>query len=133
MRITNDFITELNDDEIFVFGSNESGIHGGGAAKLAFDKFGAIWNNPVGIQGRSYAIPTKSKGIVRTLTIEEIKPYVNDFIEFAKNNNSLKFMVTEIGCGLAGLKPEQIAPLFIDCIDMVNVWLPKRFIDVLTK
>ena len=131
MRITNNNITELRPNEIFVFGSNLSGIHGGGAAKLAKDKFGAKLGVSTGVTGQCYAIPTKSEYIVRTLTIKEIKPYVDDFISFASENKDYTFLVTEIGCGLAGLKHEHIAPLFklVETEDIGNIHLPQKFWD----
>ena len=85
-RVTNDEIISLEDGQVFVFGSNLSGIHGGGAAKLALNEFGAKWGQATGIQGNTYAIPTKSEGILRTLTVDEIKPHVDVFLEHVKNN-----------------------------------------------
>lgn len=125
-RVTNDEITHVSGNEIFVFGSNLSGMHGGGAAKVAM-KWGAIWGVGVGIKGNTYAIPTKSKEFKRTLTIDEIKPYVIDFVRFAKDNPDLRFYVTEIGCGIAGLTIEEVAPLFRYTIKMNNVFLPAKF------
>ena len=133
MRTTCNNITELKDNQIFVFGSNLSGIHGAGAAKTAVDKFGAILYNPEGLQGKSYAIPTKDKSIRSTLPIEEIKIYVDGFIEFAKQNQELEFLVTEIGCGLAGLKPFEIAPLFINVVEIKNIHLPEKFWNIINK
>lgn len=130
-RITSQSITKLAYNEVFVFGSNLSGIHGGGAAKVAFDKFGAIYGQWIGLQGKSYAIPTKSEGIKRTLEISEIKPFIDDFIEWAKYHKGNVFLVTEIGCGLAGYEPMQIAPLFESARDIENIHLPKRFWDVI--
>ena len=125
-RITPDIITKLKDNEIFIFGSNLSGRHGKGAAKTALG-WGAKWGQAKGLQGRTYGIPTKDASIRRTLTIEEIKPFVDEFIEFAKANENLIFLVTEIGCGLAGYKPKDIAPLFAECVNLKNVKLPQRF------
>jgi len=125
-RVTLDNITKLNNNEIFVFGSNLSGIHGKGAAKKALT-WGAKWGQAVGLQGRTYGIPTKDSSIRRTLSLNEIKPFVDDFIEFAKNNQKLVFLVTEIGCGLAGLKPKDVAPLFNECVNIENIHLPERF------
>lgn len=125
-RITSDSIKKLDTNQIFVFGSNESGRHGLGAAKTALG-WGAKWGQAEGIQGRTYGIPTKDSSVRRTLSVDEIKPYVDRFIEFASNNKELTFLVTEIGCGLAGLKPKQIAPLFKEAISLDNVHLPKRF------
>lgn len=132
MRITNDEMTatDVKAGEYFVFGSNLSGIHGGGAARFAYDELGAEWGNPVGIQGQSYAIPTKSENITRTLTIEEIKPFVDEFIEVARTNPAT-FYVTEIGCGLAGLTYEQVAPLFKNAMELENVYLPEEFWNIL--
>ena len=120
-QFTPDFITELKENEIFVFGSNLEGMHGGGAARLAYNKFGAIWGQGVGLQGQSYGIPTMHGGV------DAIKPYVDEFIEFAKSHPELTFLVTRIGCGIAGFRDEEIAPLFKECIEMENVCLPRSF------
>ena len=122
---TPDRVSVLKPNEIFVFGSNLAGSHGGGAARLAYNCFGAIWGQGVGLQGQSYAIPTMQGGV------ETIKPYVDDFIEFAKEHSEYKFLVTRIGCGIAGFTDAEIAPLFSDAIDIVNVILPKEFVDVI--
>ncbi len=121
-QFTPDFITELKENEIFVFGSNLQGMHGGGAARLAYEKFGAIWGQGVGLQGQSYGIPTMHGGV------DAIKPYVDDFIEFAKSHPELTFLVTRIGCGIAGFRDEEIAPLFKECIEIDNVILPRSFV-----
>lgn len=123
-RFTPDFIRELKENEIFVFGSNLEGMHGGGAARLAYNKFGAIWGQGVGLQGQSYGIPTMHGGV------EDIKPYVNEFIEFAKSHPELTFLVTRIGCGIAGFRDEEIAPLFKECIEIDNVILPRSFVTI---
>lgn len=130
MNITEKNITKLEENQIFVFGSNLSGRHGKGAAKTALD-WGAKWGQAKGLQGRTYGIPTKDASIRRTLSIVEIRPFVDEFIEFAKANQNLVFLVTEIGCGLAGLKPKQIAPLFSECKELPNIYLPSRFWHVL--
>ncbi len=124
-QFTPDFITELKENEIFVFGSNLQGMHCGGAARLAHDKFGAIWGQGVGLQGQSYGIPTMHGGV------DAIKPYVDEFIEFAKSHSELTFLVTRIGCGIAGFRDEEIAPLFKECIEMENVCLPRSFHSIL--
>ena len=118
-------ITELKPNEIFVFGSNLAGAHGGGAARLAYNRFGAIWGQGVGLQGQSYAIPTMQDGV------ETIKPYVDEFIRFAKQHLEQKFLVTKIGCGIAGFKVDEIAPLFYHAIDSENIVLPKEFDDII--
>jgi hypothetical protein len=125
-RITSENIETLEENEIFVFGSNQSGRHGKGAAKTALT-WGAIWGQAEGLQGRTYGIPTKDSSIRRTLRIDEIKPYVDRFIQFAKDNPQLKFMVTLIGCGLAGYRPKDIAPLFEKAIEIENIYLPLKF------
>ena len=125
-RITPDFIKEIKDNEVFTFGSNLSGRHGKGAAKTALG-WGAKWGQASGLQGKTYGIPTKDASIRRTLSLLEIKPFVDEFIEFAKNNPNLIFYVTEIGCGLAGIKPKEVAPLFIEAKEIKNIYLPAKF------
>ena len=124
-RYTPEIISELKENEIFVFGSNLAGAHGGGAARAAFNKFGAVWGQGVGLQGQSYAIPTMHGGP------EKIKPYVDEFVEFAKNHREYTFLVTKIGCGIAGFAIEEIAPLFADAVDVENIILPKEFESVI--
>lgn len=119
---TPNFIKSLKSDEIFVFGSNLAGAHGGGAARIAVESFGAIWGQGVGLQGQSYAIPTMQGGV------ETIKPYVDKFIEFAKQHKELFFYVTRIGCGIAGFSDEEIAPLFANAVNMQNIVLPQSFV-----
>lgn len=125
-RTTPELISSLEEGQIFVFGSNLSGRHGKGAAKTAL-RWGAKYGQASGLQGRTYGIPTKDSSITRTLSIAEIKPYVDEFIEFANLHPELIFLVTEIGCGLAGLKPKEVAPLFAAAVDLANVHLPARF------
>ena len=118
-RTTPEFITELKPNEIFVFGSNLGGMHGGGAARVAYLKFGAIMGQGVGLQGQSYAIPTMQGGV------ETIRPYVDEFIKFAEEHQNLTFLVTRIGCGIAGFMDEEISPLFAKAHDMDNIVLPE--------
>jgi hypothetical protein len=125
-RITPDYIKSLTLKEIFVFGSNQSGRHGKGAAKTALG-WGATWGQAEGLQGRTYGIPTKNSNITETLELNEIKPYVDRFIQFAKDNPTLKFLVTEVGCGLAGLSPKEVAPLFKDAVNVENIHMPSKF------
>lgn len=125
MRFTPDNIKELAPDEIFVFGSNLAGHHGGGAARVALNRFGAQWGQGEGIQGQSYAIPTMQGGV------ETIKPYVDRFLDLAYEWDQNTFLVTRIGCGIAEFTPEQIAPLFDRALDMYNVVLPRDFYDIL--
>lgn len=135
MKITNKvtpaYIGGLKDNEIFVFGSNKSGIHGAGAARLAKDKFGAIPGLGEGPMGDCYAIPTVDYNIKGSLSLEVIKKHVIKFINRAKEETDFQFLVTEIGCGLAGHRVEDIAPLFKEAINVDNISLPQRFIEVL--
>lgn len=107
--------------EIFVFGSNLAGRHGKGAALTAYKSYGAIYGQGIGLQGDSYAIPTKDEKI-NTLPLSKIKKYVEQFIKFAKLNPDLRFKVTAIGTGLAGYDEADIAPMFINAPD--NCILP---------
>ncbi len=116
--ITPDYITELAPNEIFVFGSNLAGKHGGGAARLAYERFGAEWGVGVGPTGQCYAIPTMHGGV------EDIRPYVDGFIRYAEQHPELIFLVTRVGCGIAGFTDAQIAPLFAEARNLQNVALP---------
>ncbi len=120
-RTTPEFITSLQPNEIFVFGSNLKGLHGGGAAYIAYRKFGAIMGQGVGLQGQSYAIPTMQGGV------ETIRPYVDAFIQFAKEHPEKTFLVTRIGCGIAGFADEDISPLFEDAHSVENIVLPPNW------
>lgn len=124
-RFTPSHITHLADNEIFVFGSNLAGMHGGGAARTALQLFGAKLGVGVGPQGQSYAIPTMQGGV------DTIRPYVDDFIAYAKQHPDKKFLVTAIGCGIAGFSVDEIAPLFREAFDVENISLPEQFWDVL--
>ena len=124
-RIAPDKITHLKPGEIFVFGSNLAGKHLSGAAHAAHQHYGAIWGQGVGLQGQSYAIPTMQGGV------ETIRPYVDQFIQFAKAHPELKFLVTRIGCGIAGFREEEIAPLFKQAENVKNIYLPDTFWDLL--
>lgn len=124
-RFTPEFITELKPGEIFVFGSNLGGFHAGGAARVANQKFGAEWGVGVGLTGQCYAIPTMQGGV------ETIKPYTDEFVAFAAEHPELTFLVTRIGCGIAGFRDEEIAPLFADAVDAPNVVLPESFVKII--
>lgn len=123
-RITPSFINELEPNEIFVFGSNIQGMHMGGAARVAYNKFGAEWGNGEGLQGQSYALPTMEG-------IESTKLAADHFTACVKEHPELKFFVTPVGCGIAGYTPEEIAPLFHDAAHLENVFLPVSFWKVL--
>lgn len=130
-RITIDNILTLKKNEVFVYGDNLAHIHGKGAAKQAM-KFGAKYGLG-GFVGQTYGIPTKDKQIKKTLPLNQIKPFVDTFIDFAIANQHLTFLVTSIGCGLAGLKPKDIAPLFERAVEVNNIHLPERFWHKLLK
>lgn len=125
MKYTPEIITHLNKNEVFVFGSNLAGRHAGGAARAALQLFGAVWGEGVGLQGQSYAIPTMQGGV------DTIKPYVDNFINFARNCTDTTFFVTRIGCGIAGFTDAQIAPLFKEALNLPNVLLPEPFVKIL--
>ena len=118
-------ISSLKPDEVFVFGSNLQGRHSGGAARYAHTHFGAIWGLGIGMQGHSYAIPTMQGGV------ETVRPYVEEFIKFAKEHIEYFFYVTRIGCGIAGFNDSEIAPLFRDAIGVRNICLPKSFVVII--
>ena len=120
-------IFELKPNEVFVFGSNLSGSHGGGAARTAYEKFGAVWGEGVGHFGQTYAIPTMQGGV------ETIKPYVDQFIAYAMQHPELTFLVTRIGCGIAGFTDKEIAPLFKVAMLVDNILLPGSFVKVLEQ
>ncbi len=124
-RITPSWIDSLKENEIFVFGSNLAGMHGGGAARIARLHFGAVMGKGIGLQGQSYAIPTMQGGV------ETIRPYVDRFIAYAKRHPEKHFLVTPIGCGIAGFEAEDIAPLFERAKEMKNISLPESFWEVI--
>ncbi len=124
-KYTPDKITELQPDEVFVFGSNLKGHHRGGAANVALKHFGAKWGIGRGLSGQSYAIPTSC------IPLEEIKVYVDEFLQFAHDHADLLFYVTKIGCGNAGYTVDDIAPLFAKVAELDNVRLPDEFVATL--
>lgn len=126
-RCSPNSIFELKPNEVFVFGSNLRGAHGGGAARVAYEKFGAVWGEGVGLHGQTYAIPTMQGGV------KTIKPYVDQFIAFAMQHPELTFLVTRIGCGIAGFTDEEIAPLFKAAMLVDNILLPGSFVKVLEQ
>ena len=122
VRITPSNITKLKEYEIFVFGSNSNGVHNGNAAATAM-KFGAIMGQAVGIQGQTYALPSKH--------IENLKKHIDDFLLYAEQHPEYIFLVTEIGCGISKHSPFEIAPLFKEAVHIKNINLPLSFWDVL--
>ena len=117
-------ITDLKPNEVFVFGSNEAGVHGAGAARTAVQKFGAVWKCGVGHYGQTYAIPTKDFNI-EVLPLDSIKEYVDEFLIYVENNPELTFLVTKIGTGFSGYLNSDIAPMFK--VVPLNCILPKEF------
>lgn len=125
-NVTPSQVNVLADGEIFVFGSNFQGAHMGGAARVAKEKYGAVWGIGEGLQGKSYAIPTMEG-------LENLAPAVQRFTSFARQHKDLKFFVTAIGCGIAGYQPEEIAPMFLDAAYLPNVYLPLSFWKIIMK
>ncbi len=119
-RVTPSQIYTLDTNEIFVFGSNIHGMHMGGAARVAYSEFGAEWGNGEGLQGKAYALPTMEG-------VDSTKRAVEHFTECAKEHPELKFLVTPVGCGIAGYTPDEIAPMFLQAAHLENVYLPISF------
>lgn len=115
---------------VFVFASNLAGAHGGGSARAALEKHGAILGEGIGYHGNSYAIPTLDRSLVK-LALHDIAAHVGDFLEFAKTNTHMTFEVVAIGCGIAGFKAAEIAPMFAGA--PTNCILPREFTDVLDR
>ena len=126
-----DYIDTLLSNQIFVFGSNALGYHTGGASGTARKKFGAVWGQPEGLQGQSYAIPVDfGKGVRKDA---EVKTAIDRFIDFAKAHHELFFFVTRVGCGIAGYHDEEMAQFFKDALALDNVCLPKSFVEALSN
>lgn len=125
-RIAPGRITSLQPNEVFVFGSNLEGFHAGGAARQAME-WGAVWRQGTGLQGRTYAIPTMFR------QTSDIQPYVDEFIAFARQHPEKVFLVTEIGCGIAGFTCKEIAPLFKEAAEVENIRLPRSFWKILKQ
>ena len=123
-RVASDRIATLGENEIFVFGSNIQGAHGGGAAWFAHKAFGAEWGVGEGLTGRTYALPTMEGEA-------SMKNAVDHFIACAKQHPELTFLVTAVGCGIAGYTPNEVAPLFKESTSLENVYLPQCFWNVL--
>jgi len=124
-------VAQMKGSMVFVFGSNEAGIHGAGAAKVAAQRYGAVRGVGEGHEGNSYALPTRTGKFV-TLDLPKIQVYVNNFIKYAKSRQDLQFQVTAIGTGHAGLEHADMAPMFAaapnNCqFDSVwQTWLPDK-------
>ena len=132
MRTSPGFITSLKPNQVFVFGSNTEGIHGGGAARIAHQKFRAIYGQARGLQGQSYAIVTKDlKKGMRSIDLEEIRKEVNELLTFATINPHLEFLVTRFGCELAGYEEREIGEMFRGKVIPDNIILPQSFLQYL--
>jgi hypothetical protein len=131
MKYTDNNIQTLEPKQIIVFGANRAGRHGAGLAKLAYQKFGAEYGR-VGLVGQSYGLCTKDKNI-QTLPLHEIGKEIEKFLEVARANPELEFLMTEVGCGLANYKVEDISPLFYPFALPSNVVFPKSFHDFWNK
>ena len=110
---TPEYITELKDNEVFVFGSNKAGQHDGGAAKVAYDKFGAIYGIGHGLVGQSYAFPTLGKNLEK-LDELDLKHAVTIFKYTVMRLPAVTFYLTKVGCGIAGYPEEDMKKLFIN-------------------
>ena len=119
MGYTPDYIDRLLPNQVFVFGSNAMGYHTGGASRMAYKRFGAIWGQAEGLQGQSYAIPVDFGKMMRHAP--DIKTYVDRFIGFAKANPEKFFLVTRVGCGVAGYTDEEMSRYFKETLDLKNV------------
>lgn len=131
-KITPPNIVSLSHNEVFVFGSNLAGIHGKGAARQAHKSFGAVRGVGVGHTGHSYSIPTKNYQL-KPLSLDTISWYVNGLYDYAVEHPMLEFLITRIGCGLAGYKDSDIAPLFKDFTQLGNVSLPREWLDLMPQ
>jgi hypothetical protein len=131
MKYTPDKIEQLEDNEIFVFGSNLRGFHAAGHALQALD-FGALQDRGVGMVNQTYAIPVKDIQL-QSLPLNTIAYYVDAFLTFAVNKPGLTFYVTKVGCGIDGHPIESIAPLFIKALLIPNVILPEEFHKILKQ
>ncbi len=124
MDITPRRIIALEPDEVFVFGSNAEGAHGGGAALIAYEQFGAVWGEGHGHHGQSYAIDTMSG-------LDELAAEARRFLDYARAHPELRFLLTPVGCGIAGYTPAQVAPMFHGV--PANVTLPESFVPYLAS
>lgn len=127
-KLTPELINELKYNEIFVFGSNTKGLHAGGAAYYASKLFGAEWGVSEGITGRTYAIPTCTQSIEK-VSEQDLKLSVDIFIQYATENQALNFLVTPIGCGIAGWTADEVAQMFESAAALPNISLPEIFLE----
>lgn len=129
MNVTPDIVKNLLPGQVFVFGSNMAGSHGGGAAAAAIE-FGAVWGEGLGRFGQTYALPTMGLTL-NPLPLRIIRAFVVAFLDHARAYPGLEFLVTPVGCGIAGFKAKDIAPMFAEAMELKNISLPSSFLEVL--
>ena len=129
-KFTPDFVVDLGQNEVFVFGSNLNGVHTGGASMMALKNFGANWGQAEGPQGQSYAIPTDIRGEAVDNVSAYLKRHIDKFIDYAKAHQGKTFLVTKVGCGNAGFDVEFMAQFFKETLEMKNVRLPREFVEI---
>ena len=132
-KFTPDFVVDLGQNEVFVFGSNLNGVHTGGASMMALKNFGANWGQAEGPQGQSYAIPTDIRGEAVDNVSAYLKRHIDKFIDYAKAHQGKTFLVTKVGCGNAGFDVEFMAQFFKETLEMKNVRLPREFVEILEQ
>lgn len=134
MRVTPEKLTDIGREDNILIGTNEAGIHGAGIARYAYDHWGASLGQGFGPMGNCFGLPTKDWEI-QSLPLDVINNYVERYIDWTQllRNYKWKNYVTQVGCGLAGFTPEEIAPMFAKCIKYNNIWLPQSFIDVINN
>ena len=131
INYTPENIEQLQENEVFVFGSNENGNHAGGAARVAVEKFGAVMGQAEGMQGQSYAIPTLDKEM-KQVSEEALREYIERFRKYADEHKELTFYMTKIGCGIAGFDVEYMAKVMKSFDFSFNVVMPKEFYKIIT-
>ena len=133
MAFTPAFVESLEEGQVFVFGSNLVGCHSGGAALMALQRFGAVWGQSEGPQGQCYAIPVDVRGEAVDSVSSYMKRHIDKFLAYARQHEDVFFLVPRVGCGAAGFDDEFMAPFFKEALNMKNVSLPKRFVEVLER
>lgn len=121
-RCTPEIITELKENEVFVFGSKPDGNHKSGAAKIAVEKFGARQGLGEGFCGQSYAIP------VHKYHTHKMDKAVKSFVGYAKTHSDKAFYVLPVGCGSAGIDIRVVSEMFSKAMDYDNIYLPRQFV-----
>ena len=133
MKYTPDRIDSLESNQVYVFTSNLIGYHSGETSLIALHRFGAIWGQAEGPQGQCYAIPVDIRGEAIDNVSNYLKRHIRKFLEYAKEHQEKEFLVTKIGCGIAGFDEDFIALFFSDALQIRNICLPKSFCTYLTE